>query len=70
MACIKTVSARVQQLIKDGEAVSNEAAKARTKENLRFMKMKARCDQTDQSSDLAPSAIVNDVWHKHLLDTK
>ena len=67
---IQAVFDRVVQLAKSSLDLSDEDAKARTTEYMRFMRLKARHDKPDKPSKLAPSALVDEIWHAHILDTK
>ena len=50
--------------------LTEDLAVARTTEYMRFMALKAKHDLPGVPSMLAPSALVDTVWHCHLLDTE
>lgn len=67
---VGVITGRVETLARKLLQLSDEEATARTIEYLRFMKLKAMHDKPDRSSELAPSHAVDELWHKHLLDSK
>lgn len=67
---MRTVKARVEILAREILHFSLEKSKAVAVEYLRFMQLKAKYDKPNARSDLAPSGIVDQMWHTHLLDTR
>lgn len=67
---VGNLKARVELLAREVLHFSVQKAKAVTVEYLRFMQLKANYDKANTPSDLAPSRIVDQMCHTHLLDTR
>jgi hypothetical protein len=66
----ETVIDRIQLLGQKIMHLNSAAALSTSIEYYRFMAMKAEYDIDDEPSKLAPSALIDDLWHTHLLDTR
>ena len=66
----ETVMNRIQLIGQVVGHLSPAAALLHTVEYYRFMALKAEYDKDDVPSTLAPSALIDDLWHAHLLDTR
>ena len=66
----ETVMNRIQLIGQEVGHLSPAAALLHTVEYYRFMALKAEYDKDDVPSTLAPSALIDDLWHAHLLDTR
>jgi hypothetical protein len=66
----ETVIDRIQLLGQKIMHLNSAAALSTSIEYYRFMAMKVEYDMDEEPSKLAPSALIDDLWHTHLLDTR
>ena len=67
---LKTITTRIQLLAREVLFLNPQQAVARTTEYLRFMQLKKDDDDEFGPSGLAPSRLVDELWHAHLQDTR
>jgi ubiquitin-large subunit ribosomal protein L40e len=63
------ITERLKQICRELLQLSPENSTVYSAEYLRFMHLKAAHDVDGEPSILAPSPAVDELWHKHLLDT-
>lgn len=66
----ETVIDRIQLLGQNLKQLNPAEALSLSIEYYRFMALKVESDIDDKPSKLAPSALIDDMWHTHLLDTR
>ena len=63
------ITKRLEQICRELLELSPQDATVYSAEYLKFMHLKADHDVHEERSILAPSPAVEELWHKHLLDT-